>query len=99
MESLVGSVLGTPEYMPPEQARGDLEKVDERADVFALGAILCETLTGDAPYKPEADQHAVILAAHAKLDPALERIEACTADVELKELCRECLSPAPVART
>ena len=44
----VGEVLGTPAYMPPEQARG--EEVDERADVFALGGILCAILTGKPPY-------------------------------------------------
>jgi Flp pilus assembly protein TadD len=41
-----GTVLGTPAYMAPEQARGDVERTDERADVFGLGAVLCVILTG-----------------------------------------------------
>src|SRR5262249_11320186 len=45
-----GSLLGTPAYMPPEQANGDVALLDRRADVFGLGAILCEILTGKAPY-------------------------------------------------
>ena len=46
--SHAGSVLGTPGYMAPEQARGEIDRIDERADVFALGSILCEILTGAA---------------------------------------------------
>ena len=49
-ETQVGSVLGTPAFMSPEQAIGAVEQVDERSDVFGLGAILCMILTGKPPY-------------------------------------------------
>jgi serine/threonine-protein kinase len=98
-DSMVGSVLGTPAYMAPEQAQGDLEKLDERADVFALGAILCELLTGRPPYeKIEGGENIVTQAARAMLDPARARIEACDADPALKKICLDCLTPARAAR-
>jgi len=97
-DSIMGSVMGTPAYMSPEQAQGEVEKLDERADVFSLGASLCEILTGRPPYEGTDAEPTLVLAARAKLDPARERIAACDADPALKKLCLECMTPARDAR-
>jgi eukaryotic-like serine/threonine-protein kinase len=96
-QSLMGSVMGTPAYMPPEQARGDVDAMDERSDVFALGAILCEILTGKPPYVGEQDE-LIAMAAMAKLDDAYARLESCEGEPEMVELATRCLMPAPAAR-
>jgi serine/threonine protein kinase/predicted Zn-dependent protease len=95
--SLAGSVMGTPTYMPPEQARGEIDRLDERSDVFALGAILCEILTGKPPYAGEPEE-VMSRAANAELADATQRLEECEADAELVALAKRCLAPAPSAR-
>ncbi len=94
-ESHVGSVFGTPSYMPPEQALGKLDTLDERADVFGLGAILCEILTGLPPYSAPSGDEIYQQAARADLSPTLARLDECAADAELIALAKACLAAAP----
>jgi tetratricopeptide (TPR) repeat protein len=93
-----GSMLGTPSYMPPEQAIGAIEQVDERSDVFGLGAVLCAILTGKPPYMGADRESTRQLAARAKLDDAFARLDACGAEPGLVALCKRCLSPEKADR-
>jgi serine/threonine protein kinase len=93
-----GSLLGTPAFMPPEQAAGAVQEIDERADVFGLGAILCAVLTGQPPYTG-ADGEAVRLkAVRGKVAEAFGRLDACGADPELIALAKRCLAAEPADR-
>ena len=92
-----GGILGTPAYMPPEQARGEIDRLDERSDVFSLGAILCEILTGEPPYTGEGER-TLAQAASARLEHAARRLDESSADPELVSLCRACLAAEPGAR-
>jgi serine/threonine protein kinase/tetratricopeptide (TPR) repeat protein len=88
------STIGTLAYMAPEQLRG--EEVDPRSDIFSLGAVLFETLTGTTPFKGEHE--AAIM--YSVLNEEPEPIEKYRADVPeaLSALIRRCLEKDPADR-
>lgn len=93
--TLSGSVLGTPGYMPPEQARG--EEVDTRADVFALGAILTAILTGDPPVDlGSSSSETVAATVSEKITLPGQRRKDVAA--ELNSLAAASLAPDPALR-
>jgi serine/threonine protein kinase/formylglycine-generating enzyme required for sulfatase activity len=91
-QSVMGSVMGTPGYMSPEQALGDVDAMDTRSDVFALGAILCELLTGAPSYRGSTVEQ-LRHASQARLEDAHARLEDCGADPSLIDLALRCLMP------
>ena len=94
--TLHGSVLGTPAYMAPEQARGEIDAIDERTDVFALGAMLFHLLVGRAPYNG-ANVTDILHAARQGTPPAIDR-EAPHAPEPLQAVVRKAMSADPSAR-
>jgi eukaryotic-like serine/threonine-protein kinase len=97
-ETEAGSVLGTPAFMPPEQAVGAIGKIDARSDVFGLGAILAVILTGRPPFFSSSAETTRIKAAQGKVDECFAKLDACGADPELSALAKQCLSPDPMNR-
>src|SRR5262249_16555984 len=91
-DTQVGMVLGTPGYMAPEQARGEGETLGAGCDVFGLGAILCNILTGLPPFASESPVVRMLQAAQGDLADAFARLDACGADAELVALARRCLA-------
>jgi len=91
-------IIGTPTHMAPEQARGEHARISPRTDVFALGSILCEILTGRPAYRGPTRWETYLLAREASLDDALAALGTSEADAELVELARECLARAPEDR-
>ncbi len=93
-----GSLIGTPAFIPPEQAGGEIERVNERADVFGLGALLTVILTGKPPYVGESFESVRVQALRGKLEDCFARLDDCGAEPELVALCKKCLAFEPADR-
>lgn len=88
----LGTVIGTPAYMPPEQAAGKHDDVGPSTDVYALGAVLYELLSGRRPYLGSADE---VIAQIARSNP--EPLPS-TVPVGLAEICTRAMRRDPARR-
>jgi eukaryotic-like serine/threonine-protein kinase len=91
-----GTVMGTPSYMPPEQARGDLHGVGPTGDVYALGAILYELLTGRPPFRSDSPLTTLSLVLHAA--PEKPRSVNSLVPRDLETIALKCLEKEPSKR-
>ena len=87
--TLSGTVMGTPQYMPPEQASGLINRISVESDVYSLGAILYEMLTLRPPF--QADTQVEILLKVKTEDPVAPRKLRATVDRDLETVCMKCL--------
>jgi formylglycine-generating enzyme required for sulfatase activity len=90
-----GKVLGTPAYMPPEQAKGDSHTVDGRADVYSLGVMLFELLSGKLPFRGE--RRMLLIQIQQDNPPSLRRLDS-RIPRDLETICLKCLRKQPKDR-
>lgn len=91
-----GDIIGTPSYMAPEQAGGVVRNIGPPCDIYALGAILYELLTGRPPFRtPEPLQTVMLVLSE---DPVPPRKLQPTVSRDLETICLKCLEKSPDKR-
>jgi len=94
--TLSGTIIGTPDYMSPEQARGHNGEVTALSDIYGLGAVMYELLTGRPPFHEESPLDTMLCV--MEKEPLLPRQVVATAPRELEQICLKCLEKSPERR-
>lgn len=90
-QTLDGQIVGTPAYMPPEQARGERDKIDERSDIYSLGAILYELLCLEPPYAAKTASDLLSKVMSERPLPPSQKNKAAVIPRGLEAICMKCL--------
>jgi serine/threonine protein kinase len=91
-----GAVMGSPSYMAPEQARGDLAALGPRTDVYALGGILYEIMTAQPPFKGSSVYE--LIAGICTSAPVRPRAHVPEISADIEAVCLKCLEKSPDSR-
>jgi len=94
--TMSGVAFGTPSYMPPEQAAGKVRDIGPTSDVYSLGAILYQALTGRPPFR--ADSPVETMRQVAENDPVAPRLLNGAVPRDLETICLKCLEKEPQRR-